>query len=59
MIGNLAGPLPILVPLALLSTLPALFVLYRQKLLKAFYLTLGGLSIFCRCTFDDPPRQRS
>ena len=46
MIGNLAGPMPVLMPLALLSTLPVLFLLYRQKLLKAFCLTLVGLSLF-------------
>ena len=46
MIGNLAAPMPILMPLALVSTLPVLFVLYRQKLLKAFYLTLVGLTLF-------------
>lgn len=45
-IGNLAGPMPILMPLALLSTLPVLFLLYRQKLLKGFYLTLVGLMLF-------------
>jgi uncharacterized membrane protein len=46
MIGNLAGPMPVLMPLALLSTLLVLFLLYRQKLLKAFCLTLVGLSLF-------------
>jgi len=46
MIGNLAGPMPILMPLALVSTLPVLILLYRQKLLKAFYLTLVGLALF-------------
>jgi hypothetical protein len=46
MIGNLAAPMPILMPLALVSTLPVLILLYRQKLLKAFYLTLVGLTLF-------------
>ena len=46
MIGNLAGPMPTLMPLALVSTLPVLILLYRQKLLKAFYLTLVGLTLF-------------
>jgi uncharacterized membrane protein len=46
MIGNLAVPMSILMPLALLSTLPVLFLLYRQKSMPAFYLTLGGLALF-------------
>ena len=46
MIGNLAAPMPILMPLAVVSTLPVLILLYRQKLLKAFYLTLVGLTLF-------------
>src|SRR5215217_7841052 len=46
MIGNLALPMSILMPIALLSTLPVLFLLYRQKSTPAFYLTLCGLVLF-------------
>jgi len=46
MIGNLALPMSILMPIALLSTFPALFLLYQQKSMLAFYLTLGGLVLF-------------
>jgi hypothetical protein len=46
MIGNLALPMSILMPVAFLSTLPVLFWLYRQKSMLAFYLTLGGLALF-------------
>jgi uncharacterized membrane protein len=46
MIGNLALPMSILMPIALLSTLPALILLYQQKSMLAFYLTLGGLVLF-------------
>ncbi len=45
MIGNLGTPMSILMPLALLSTLPVLFLLYLQKSM-AFYLTLVGLALF-------------
>jgi len=46
MIANLALSMAILVPIALLSTLPVLYFLYRQKSMKAFYLTLIGLLFF-------------
>ena len=46
MIGNLALPMSILMPIALLSTLPALILLYQQRSMLAFYLTLGGLVLF-------------
>jgi len=46
MIGNLALPMSILMPIALLSTLPVLVLLYRQKAMSAFYLTLCGLALF-------------
>jgi len=46
MIGNLALPMSILMPIALLSTLPALILLYQQKSTLAFYLTLSGLALF-------------
>lgn len=46
MISNLGVPMSILVPIALLSTLPVLFWLYRQKSMLTFYLTLFGFSLF-------------
>lgn len=46
MIGNLGLPMSILIPIALLSTLPVLFWLYRQKSMVAFYLMLSGLALF-------------
>ena len=46
MIENLALPMSILMPIALLSTLPALILLYQQKSTLAFYLTLSGLALF-------------
>jgi uncharacterized membrane protein len=46
MIGNLGAPMSILMPLALLSTLPVLVLLYLQKSMAAFYLTLCGLALF-------------
>ncbi len=50
MIGNLALPMSILMPITFLSTLPVLFLLYRQKSMPAFYLTLCGLALFVAAT---------
>jgi uncharacterized membrane protein len=50
MIGNLALPMSILMPITFLSTLPVLFLLYRQKSMPAFYLTLCGLALFVVAT---------
>jgi hypothetical protein len=50
MIGNLALPMSILMPITFLSALPVLFWLYRQKSLLAFYLTLCGLALFVVAT---------
>lgn len=46
MISNLGLPMSILMPIALLSTLPVLFWLYRQNSMPAFYLTLCGFALF-------------
>jgi hypothetical protein len=46
MISNLGLPMSILMPIALLSTLPVLFWLYRQKSMLAFSLTLFGFALF-------------
>jgi uncharacterized membrane protein len=46
MIGNLAIPMRILFPSALLSTLPVLFWLFREIRMKSFYFTLIGLVLF-------------
>src|SRR5215510_8493502 len=45
MIGNLGTIMAILMPAAILSTLPVLYMLYRRRP-KAFYATLAGLSLF-------------
>jgi uncharacterized membrane protein len=46
MIGNLAPVMPILMPAAILSTLPVLFFLYRKRAMKSLSLTLAGLALF-------------
>lgn len=46
MIDNLGVPMSILIPIALLSTLPVLFWLYQQRSMPAFYLTLTGFVLF-------------
>lgn len=46
MIANLATPMSIIMPLGLLSLLPVLFLLFQQKRMAAFYLTLCGLACF-------------
>ncbi|NLG71535.1 MAG: DUF1772 domain-containing protein [Chloroflexi bacterium] len=46
MIRNLGLPMSILLPAALLSTLPVLFWLYQQKSMLAFSLTLCGFMLF-------------
>jgi uncharacterized membrane protein len=45
MIDNLAPVMPILMPAAMLATLPVLFLLYRRRS-KALYPTLAGLALF-------------
>ena len=45
MIGNLGTIMAILVPAALLTTLPVLYLLYRRRS-DAFYTTLGGFGFF-------------
>ena len=45
MIGNLAPIMPILMPAAILSTIPVLVMLYRQRR-KTFYPTLAGFALF-------------
>jgi uncharacterized membrane protein len=45
MIGNLAPVMPILMPAAILSTIPVLIMLYRRRS-KFFYPTLAGFSFF-------------
>jgi uncharacterized membrane protein len=45
MIGNLGTIMAMLMPAALLSTLPVLYLLYRKRP-KAFYVTLAGLTFF-------------
>jgi uncharacterized membrane protein len=46
MIQNLAQPMRILFPLALVSTMPVLFILYREKSRNAFMFSLIGLALF-------------
>src|SRR5690606_13713446 len=43
---NLGLPMSILMPVALLSTLPVLYWLYQQKSMLAFSLTLIGFALF-------------
>lgn len=45
MIGNLGTIMAILMPAAILSTLPVLYLLYRRRS-KAFYPTLAGFALF-------------
>jgi hypothetical protein len=45
MIGNLATIMAILMPIAMLSTLPVLYLLYRRRP-KRFYATLIGFLLF-------------
>ena len=45
MIGNLGTIMAILMPAALLTTLPVLYLLYRRRS-GAFYPTLAGLALF-------------
>lgn len=45
MIGNLGTVMAILMPAAILATLPVLFLLYRGRS-KALYPTLAGLALF-------------
>jgi hypothetical protein len=46
MIQNLAWPMSILMPIAILSTLPVLFLLFRRKATTAFYVACTGLLLF-------------
>ena len=46
MIANLGGPMSVLMPAALLSTLPVLFLLFRQRLMRALVLASAGLLLF-------------
>jgi hypothetical protein len=45
MIGNLGTVMAILMPAAMLATLPVLYLLYRRRS-KAFYPTLAGFGLF-------------
>ena len=45
MIGNLGTIMAILMPAAMLATLPVLYLLYRTQV-KAFYVTLAGFLLF-------------
>jgi hypothetical protein len=45
MIGNLGTIMAILMPAAILSVLPVLYLLYRERS-RAFYLTLAGFVLF-------------
>jgi hypothetical protein len=45
MIGNLGTIMAILMPAAMLATLPVLYLLYRRRS-KAFYPTLAGFALF-------------
>jgi len=46
MIGNLGTIMAILVPAALLAVAVVLFLLYRDRSTRAFYLTLAGFVLF-------------
>lgn len=46
MIANLGGPMSVLMPAALLSTLPVLFLLFRRRLMRALVLASAGLLLF-------------
>jgi hypothetical protein len=46
MIVNLGGPMSILMPLALLSTLPVLYFMYREHRWQDFSLVVFGLLLF-------------
>ena len=45
MIANLGGPMAVLMPATLLSALPVLFVLYRRRHRRSFYLILVGTAL--------------
>jgi uncharacterized membrane protein len=45
MIGNLGGPMAVLMPAALLSAIPVLVDLYRRRLQARFYLMLAALGL--------------
>jgi hypothetical protein len=46
MIQHLARPTSILMPVAMLSTLPVLFLLFRRKAAAALYVAIAGLMLF-------------
>ena len=46
MMANLGGPMSVLMPLALLSTLPVLYFMHREHRTRDFYLVLIGLLLF-------------
>jgi uncharacterized membrane protein len=46
MIHNLAWPMAILMPVAMVSTLPVLFVLFHRRRMGAFSLASAGLMMF-------------
>src|SRR5215211_6223256 len=46
MIVNLGGPMSVLMPLTLLSTLPVLYFMHRRKRTRDFFLVLTGLLLF-------------
>ena len=46
MIPNFSSAMPVLMPAALISTLPVLYLLYRVRSMRAFYFTLTGSLIF-------------
>ncbi|HEU5235866.1 MAG TPA: anthrone oxygenase family protein [Pyrinomonadaceae bacterium] len=46
MIGNLAWPMSILMPAAMLSTFPVLFMMFRRNMMLAFFLASAGLLLF-------------
>jgi uncharacterized membrane protein len=45
MIGNLGGPMAVLMPATLVSAVPLLFVLYRRRRRGSFYLILVGTAL--------------
>ena len=45
MIGNLGGPMSVLLPAAVLSAVPVLIACYRGRRRSGFYLTLAGLAL--------------
>jgi hypothetical protein len=59
MIANLGGPMSVLMPAALVSSVPLLIVLFRSRRIAAFNLALASLALMVRRARRHLSRQRS